>query len=71
MKARSRQMFDKAVSAMIAAIEIYNKPTFEYREETFAVLASRKTPESSQFSTGNGKPVTRSPIPSELLSWWK
>ncbi|HZS80058.1 MAG TPA: DUF3644 domain-containing protein [Herbaspirillum sp.] len=32
-------MFDKAVSAMIAAIEIYNKPTFEYREETFAVLA--------------------------------
>ncbi|MBP0600743.1 DUF3644 domain-containing protein [Herbaspirillum sp. LeCh32-8] len=39
MRARSLQMLDKAVSAMIAAIEIYNKPTFEYREESFAVLA--------------------------------
>ncbi|ALU91509.1 hypothetical protein Hrubri_4364 [Herbaspirillum rubrisubalbicans M1] len=39
MRARSLQMFDKAISAMIAAIEIYNKPTFEYREESFAVLA--------------------------------
>lgn len=27
-----------AVSALVAAVEIYNKPTVEYREQTFAVL---------------------------------
>ena len=31
-------MLDKSVAAMISAIEIYNKPDFKYREETFSVL---------------------------------
>ena len=30
---------DKAQAALIAAVEIYNKPNFSYREETFAILA--------------------------------
>lgn len=30
---------EKAESAMVAAIEVYNKPAFRYREETFALLA--------------------------------
>ncbi len=38
MKSRTRAMLDKSVSAMISAIEIYNKPDFKYREETFSVL---------------------------------
>lgn len=38
MRSRSRAMLDKSVSAMIAAIETYNKPDFRYREETFSVL---------------------------------
>jgi hypothetical protein len=38
MKSRSRAMLDKSISAMISAIEIYNKPDFKYREETFSVL---------------------------------
>lgn len=29
----------KAEAALMAAIEIYNKPNFQYREETFAILA--------------------------------
>lgn len=39
MKARSREMVEKAVAAMVSAIEIYNKPDFKYREETFSILA--------------------------------
>lgn len=39
MKARSRKLVDKSVAAMISAIEIYNKPDFKYREETFSILA--------------------------------
>jgi len=39
VKSRSRTVFDKSLAAMLAAIEIYNKPDFPYREETFAVLA--------------------------------
>lgn len=31
-------MLDKSVAAIISAIEIYNKPDFKYREETFSVL---------------------------------
>ncbi|HAS8524374.1 DUF3644 domain-containing protein [Vibrio vulnificus] len=31
-------MLDKSIAAMLAAIEIYNKPDFYYREETFSVL---------------------------------
>jgi hypothetical protein len=36
---RSLRLYRKAESALIAAIEIYNKPNFTYREETFAILA--------------------------------
>lgn len=39
MKARSKELLDRAVAATVAAIEIYNKPDFPYREEAFAVLA--------------------------------
>ena len=39
MKARSQELLEKSVSAMISAIEIYNKPDFKYREEAFAILA--------------------------------
>ena len=39
MRARSRELLDRAVAATVAAIEIYNKPDFLYREEAFAVLA--------------------------------
>ena len=38
MKSRSRLMLEKSVAAMISAIEVYNKPDFKYREETFSVL---------------------------------
>ena len=40
MKARSKALFEKAIAATLAAIEIYNKPDFRYREEAFAVLAT-------------------------------
>src|SRR5262245_1148234 len=30
---------DKAEAALVAAVEVYNKPVFRYREETFALLA--------------------------------
>ena len=36
---RFQRMLDKADAALISAIEIYNKPDFAYREETFAILA--------------------------------
>jgi hypothetical protein len=39
VKARSKELLDRAVAATVAAIEIYNKPDFMYREEAFAVLA--------------------------------
>lgn len=39
MKSASRQMLEKSISAMVSAIEIYNKPDFEYREESFVILA--------------------------------
>jgi len=39
MKSRSKELVEKAVAAMVSAIEIYNKPDFKYREETFAILA--------------------------------
>lgn len=35
---RSSRLFRKAEAALLAAIEIYNKPDFKYREETFAIL---------------------------------
>lgn len=39
MKSRARSLLDKSLAAMISAIEVYNKPDFQYREETFSVLA--------------------------------
>lgn len=39
MKARAKELLDRAIAATVAAIEIYNKPDFRYREEAFAVLA--------------------------------
>lgn len=35
---RSSKMMEKSVEAALSAIEVYNKPTFEYRDETFAIL---------------------------------
>ncbi len=35
----SAALLRKAEAALISAIEIYNKPAFAYREETFAILA--------------------------------
>ncbi len=34
----SETLLEKSVQAALAAIEIYNKPDFKYREETFAIL---------------------------------
>lgn len=34
-----RSLLDKSINSMLSAIEIYNKPDFNYREETFAILA--------------------------------
>ena len=36
---RAQRFLQKAEAALVAAIEIYNKPDFRYREETFAILA--------------------------------
>ncbi|MBI5115313.1 DUF3644 domain-containing protein [Candidatus Poribacteria bacterium] len=35
---RSIRFLQKAESALIAAIEVYNKPDFKYREESFTIL---------------------------------
>lgn len=32
-------LVEKSVNSMISAIELYNKPDFKYREETFSILA--------------------------------
>ena len=39
MKSRSKELTDKAIAATVSAIEIYNKPDFQYRAETFCILA--------------------------------
>lgn len=39
MKARSKELLDRAIAAVVSAIEIFNKPDFYYREESFAILA--------------------------------
>ena len=39
MKSRARALYDKSLAAILSSIEIYNKPDFEYREETFFILA--------------------------------
>jgi hypothetical protein len=39
MKARSRELLDRAVAAMVAAIGVYNKPDVSYRAESFTIVA--------------------------------
>jgi len=39
MKARSRELLDRAIAARVAAIDVYNKPDFPYRAESFTILA--------------------------------
>lgn len=34
-----RSLLDKSIGSMLSAIEIYNKPDFNYREETFSILS--------------------------------
>jgi Domain of unknown function (DUF3644) len=36
---RSARLLQNAEAALISAIEVYNKPAFAYREETFSILA--------------------------------
>ena len=38
MLARHRRLLGKSIAAMIGAVDVYNKPDFTYREETFAIL---------------------------------
>lgn len=38
MKARWLQVLEQSVAAAVSAIEIYNKPDFKYRSETFSIL---------------------------------
>src|ERR1700712_5779812 len=35
----SSRMVDKSLAAMTSAVEVYNRASFAYREETFAILA--------------------------------
>jgi len=37
-KARYKNLLDKSIQSAISAIEIYNKPDFKYREESFSIL---------------------------------
>lgn len=37
-KARCQHLLEKSVQAALSAIEIYNKPDFKYREESFSIL---------------------------------
>jgi len=37
-KQRHRYILEKSIQAVISAIEVYNKPDFKYREESFAIL---------------------------------
>ena len=39
MKSRARTLYDKSLASILAAIEVYNKPDFSYREEAFSILA--------------------------------
>jgi hypothetical protein len=39
MRSKSRCLLDKSIDAMVAAIEVYNKPRFSHREESFSILA--------------------------------
>jgi hypothetical protein len=39
MRARSKELLDRAVPAMVAAIDVYNKPDFSYRAKSSTILA--------------------------------
>lgn len=39
MKSRIQELVDRSQAAMMAGIEIYNKPSFSYRIETFVILS--------------------------------
>ena len=39
MRARSKELVDRAIDAMVAAIGVYNLPNLPYRVESFAILA--------------------------------
>jgi len=38
MQATYKKLLDKSISAAVSSIEIYNKPDFKYREESFVIL---------------------------------
>ena len=37
-KERNKSLLEKSIASAISAIEVYNKPDFKYREETFSIL---------------------------------
>jgi len=39
VKSRAKELLDSGIHAMMAAVEIYNKPNFPYRTDSFAILA--------------------------------
>ena len=39
LSSRNPNSYRSVIDAMIAAIEVYNKPSFSYRDETFSILA--------------------------------
>ncbi len=39
MRSRAQELLNRSIAAMLAAIEVYNKPMFQYRAETFTVLS--------------------------------
>lgn len=39
MLSRAQRLLRKSIAAMVSSVEIYNKPDYKYREETFAILA--------------------------------
>lgn len=45
---RSKKILEKSVHAALSAIEVYNKPDFKYREETFAILMHGCKPSHEQ-----------------------
>lgn len=47
MISRARTLAGKSIDAMLASIEIYNKPSFAYREESFAIKEYSKN--NAQF----------------------
>ena len=38
MKSTVDAILEKSIACAVSAIEIYNKPDFKYREETFSIL---------------------------------